>query len=49
MTFKTNIVVELAYFKILFRDVHRYIVDNGVVKIKLHLEKLKKEVSDLQL
>nr|XP_034309261.1 uncharacterized protein LOC105344790 [Crassostrea gigas] len=30
-------------------DVHRYIVDNGVVKIKLHLEQLKKETSGLKL
>lgn len=29
-------------------DVHRYIVDNGIVKIKLHLEQLKKETSELK-
>ncbi|XP_052684075.1 uncharacterized protein LOC128164324 [Crassostrea angulata] len=30
-------------------DVHRYIVDNGIVKIQLHLEQLKKETSGLKL
>lgn len=37
-----------VFILILFRDVHRYIVDNGIVKIKLHLEQLKKDTSDLK-
>lgn len=47
MNFKAKFLLNNMIF--FFRDVHRYIVDNGVVKIKQHLEKLRKETSDLKL